>query len=321
MTLLNDILNKREVPLDGCFKNSNTGTFRMKTEKRKKVPVEQKGSKGEPGPIYLVSGASGSSGSQIIETVLAQFPKIQVPLIKMTHVRRRAQIKEIMEKALKTGGTVVHTLVDPEMRKALVLQGEKQKIATIDLMGNLLDHLSDVLGTPPVGKPGLYRKLRKDYFDRISAIEYTIKHDDGQMAQDLSSSDIVLTGVSRSGKTPLSMYLAVHGWKVANIPLIINVPPPPELFRIDRKCVIGLTISYEDLMMHRKKRQEKMGPVGPSTYTDRFSVLEELEAARKICKKGRFHVISVTGKPIESIADEIIEYLSMSVSKKPLKKR
>jgi len=174
-------------------------------------------------------------------------------------------------------------------------------------MGNLIDHLSDVLGSPPVGKPGLYRKLRKDYFDRISAIEYTIKHDDGQMAEDLSSSDIVLTGVSRSGKTPLSMYLAVHGW--------------PELFRIDRRCVIGLTISYEDLMMHRKKRQEKMGPVGLSTYTDRFSVLEELEAARKICKKGRFHVISVTGKPIESIADEIIEYLSMNVSKKPLKKR
>lgn len=293
----------------------------MKTEKRKKAPVQQRGRKGEPGPIYLVSGASGSSGSQVIETVLAQFPKIQVPVIKMTHVRRREQVKKVIAKALKTGGTVVHTLVDPEMRKTLILQGEKQKVPTIDLMGNLLDHLTDVLGCAPAGKPGLYRKLRKEYFDRIAAIEYAMNHDDGQRTRDLSSADIVLTGVSRSGKTPLSMYLAVHGWKVANIPLIIKIPPPPELFRIDRRRVFGLSISYEDLMMHRKKRQEAMGALGPSEYTDRFVVLEEMEAARKIFKKGGFHVISVTGKPIESIADETIEHLNINFRKKPLKKR
>ena len=126
----------------------------------------------------------------------------------------------------------------------------------------------------------------------------------------------------------LSIWFPVHQgpavrrqWKVANIPLIIEVPPPPELFRINRRRVIGLSISYEDLMMHRKKRKEEMGTSGPSKYTDHFSVLEELEAARKICKKGGFHVISVTGKPIESIAGEIIEHLNMSFRKKPLKKR
>lgn len=293
----------------------------MKSEKRKKAPVKQRGNKGGPGPVYLVSGASGSSGSQIIETVLAQFPKIQVPIIKVTHVRRREQIKKVIATALKTGGTVVHTLVDPELRKALIIQGEKQKVATIDLMGNLLDHLAHVLGYPPAGKPGLYGKLRKEYFDRISAIEYTINHDDGQRSHDLSSADMILIGVSRSGKTPLSMYLAVLGWKVANIPLILEIPPPPGLFRINHRRVIGLSISYEDLMMHRKKRQEKMGTSGPSQYTDRFTVLEELEAARKICKKGRFHVIDVTDKPIESIAEEIIEHLKMNLRKKPSKKR
>jgi regulator of PEP synthase PpsR (kinase-PPPase family) len=188
-------------------------------------------------------------------------------------------------------------------------------------MGDLIERLADVLGCPPKGKPGLYRKLRKEYFDRISAIEFTIAHDDGQRAQDLSSADIVLTGVSRSGKTPLSMYLAVHGWKVANIPLITEVPPPPQLFKINRRRVIGLIISYEDLVMHRKKRLAEMGTSGPSGYTDRFAVLEELGAARKTFKKGGFHLISVTGKPIESIAEEIIEHLKMNVKTKPLKKR
>ncbi|KPK01547.1 MAG: hypothetical protein AMK71_05105 [Nitrospira bacterium SG8_35_4] len=274
-----------------------------------------------PPPIYLVSGSSGASGEQIIETVLAQFPKIHVPIIKITHVRRREQVKEAMAKASKTGGTVVHTLVDPALRKALILQGQKQNVVTIDLMGDLLERLADVLGCTPKGKPGLYRKLRKEYFDRISAIEFTITHDDGQRVHDLSSADIVLIGVSRSGKTPLSMYLAVHGWKVANIPLIREVPPPPQLFRIHRRRVIGLCISYEDLMMHRKKRQAEMGPSGPLNYTDRFSVLEELEAARKTCKKGGFHLIDVTAKPIESIAEEIIEHLKVRLGKKPLKKR
>lgn len=293
----------------------------MKSKNKKSGSPDQRRIKSDPPPIYLVSGSSGASGEQIIETVLAQFPSVQVPIIKMTHVRRKEQVNAVTVKASKTGGTVVHTLVDPALRRALIFQGEKQNVVTIDLMGDLLERLADVLGCSPKGKPGLYRKLRKDYFDRISAIEFTIAHDDGQRARDLSSADIVLLGVSRSGKTPLSMYLAVHGWKVANIPLIIEVPPPPELFRINRRRVIGLSIAYEDLMMHRKKRQEEMGISGPSKYTDHLTVLEELEAVRKTCKKGGFHLISVTGKPVESIAEEIIEHLKMNLRKKPFKKK
>jgi regulator of PEP synthase PpsR (kinase-PPPase family) len=116
------------------------------------------------------------------------------------------------------------------------------------------------------------------------------------------------------------MYLAVHGWKVANVPLVMEVPPPQELHKIDRRRVIGLSIAYEHLMIHRKKRQESMGVSGPFKYTDRSIVSQELEGARKSFKKGGFHVISVTDKPIESIAEEIIEYLVRSFKKKPRKK-
>jgi regulator of PEP synthase PpsR (kinase-PPPase family) len=117
------------------------------------------------------------------------------------------------------------------------------------------------------------------------------------------------------------MYLAVQGWKVANVPLVMEVPPPEELYKVNHRRVIGLSIAYEHLMMHRKKRQESMGVSGPFKYTDRSIVIEEMEAARRIYKKNGFHVISVTDKPIESIAEEIIEYLKINLRKKPIKKR
>jgi regulator of PEP synthase PpsR (kinase-PPPase family) len=293
----------------------------MTSKKKKSLSTDKAEIKGEPAPIYLVSGSSGASGEQIIETVLAQFPKIQVPVIKIAHVRQKEKVRDVVVKASKTGGTVVHTLVDADLRTSLICLGEKLNVVTIDLMGPLLDRLADISGIPPKGKPGLYRKLHKEYFDRIATIEFTMAHDDGQRTHDLKSADIVLIGVSRCGKTPLSMYLAVHGWKVANVPLVMEVPPPEELYKINRRRVIGLSIAYEHLMMHRKKRQESMGVSGPFKYTDRSVVIEEMEAARRIYKKNGFHVISVTDKPIESIAEEIIEYLKMNLRKKPLKKK
>ncbi|MBI4683235.1 MAG: kinase/pyrophosphorylase [Nitrospirae bacterium] len=293
----------------------------MRSEKRKSSAEDQPDERGKTSPVYLVSGASGASGEHLIETVLAQFPGIHVPVIKMTHVRQKAQVKDIIRKASKTEGTIVHTLVNAGLRRALISLGEQHGVMTIDLMGGLLDRLEHVSGCPPKGKPGLYRKLHKEYFDRIAAIEFTMAHDDGQRPHDLPSADIVLTGVSRCGKTPLSMYLAVHGWKVANVPLVLEVPPPEELSKINRRRVIGLSIAYEHLMVHRRERQAGMGIPGPSKYTDRATVLQELEAARRFFKKGGFHVVSVTDKPIESIAEEIIEYMNMNLQCKPGKSR
>ncbi len=274
----------------------------------------------KPPPIYIVSGGSGTSGKQIVETVLAQFPRTQVPVIKIAHVREMGQIKDAVSRVLDTGGTIVHTLVDNKLREALVHLGKEQNIVTIDLVGTLLGRLAEVLGQKPVEQPGLYRQLRQDYFDRIEAIEFAVAHDDGQKPQDLHLADILLIGVSRCGKTPISMYLAVKGWKVANVPLVMDFPLPEELYKIDRRRVIGLSIEYEHLINHRKKRQKRMGITGPLTYTKPSSVFEELEAARKIYQKGGFHVISVTAKPIETIADEIIELITGSFKGKPLKK-
>ncbi len=169
-----------------------------------------------------------------------------------------------------------------------------------------------MLGQKPLGRPGLYRQVHRDYFQRVEAIDFAVAHDDGQKPEDLAKADIVVIGVSRSGKTPLSMYLAVQGWKVANIPLVMGIPPPGELFQIDRRRVIGLTIEYDHLMVHRKKRQERMGVAGPSAYTDPSKIFDEIEAAKRIYQKGGFPVVGVTNKPLETISDEITRLITRS---------
>lgn len=261
-------------------------------------------------PIYVVSGGTGASGEQMVHTVLVQFPKIRLPVIKVAHVRQIGQIKDVVAQASTTGGTIAHTLVDTRLRNALVQLGKERDVVTIDLMGPLLSRLTNVLGQEPICQPGLYRQLHQDYFDRVAAIEFSMNHDDGQKPYDLPLADIVLTGISRVGKTPLSMYLSVLGWKVANVPLVMGHSPPPELFKIERGRVIGLSIEPDQLLIHRQKRQRRIGVPGRSSYTDPRTIIEEVEVARKIFQRGGFSVLDVSNKPIETSADEIIELVT-----------
>ena len=265
-----------------------------------------------PPPVYIVSGGSGASGQQIVETALAQFPKLDVPVIKKGHVRNLRQIREVVTKASIEGGTVVHTLVESGLRDALVRIGREHGVVTIDLMGPLLERVAAQSRTRPLEKPGLYRKLRKDYFDRVEAIDFTVVHDDGMMADDLPGADIVILGVSRCGKTPLSMYLAVHGWKVGNVPILKDIPLPDGVHRTDRRKVIGLSIEYTHLMEHRKRREVLLGAGIMTDYSRPSVVFAEVEAARKIYRDGGFHMVDVTDKPIEIIADEILQVVNRS---------
>lgn len=278
-----------------------------KVKKRKTV---------KPLTVYVVSGGFGSSGEQLVETVTAQFPEEDVQVVKFSHVRRTKQIESVVKKVSKTGGIIVHTMVDHKLRKELIALAKKEKLAVIDLMGSLIDQIAGILAQKPKGKPGLYRIRRQDYFKRVDAINFTVEHDDGIRPEDLRLADIVLAGVSRCGKTPLSMYLAVQGWKVANIPLVMGIKPPEELFQIDKRQVIGLTIDYEHIMSHRKKRYESLGSIGQSDYISPTSVREELEYAKKIFKKGKFHIVNVTQKPVESIAYEIISIVNSRLNEK-----
>jgi regulator of PEP synthase PpsR (kinase-PPPase family) len=186
----------------------------------------------------------------------------------------------------------------------------QQQVAEVDLMGSLLSHLSERLGQEPVAHPGLYRRLRQAYFDRVAAIDYTLEHDDGLRPAGWSDADAVLVGPSRVGKTPLSMYLAVLGWKVANVPLVPEIEPPPELARLDRQRVFGLSMEPGQLLYYRSRRQGRMGAGDLGAYTDATKIYQEIEAASTLYRRSGFTVLDVTDRPIETTADRVIDLIT-----------
>ena len=260
--------------------------------------------------IYVVSGGTGSSGAQVVETVRVQFPEAEVEVVKVPFVRSAEEIAAVVARAAAGGNLIVHTLQDPDLRRELLDRSAAAGLATVDLMGDLLQELAALLGQEPLAQPGLYRRLHRAYFDRVEAIEYSIAHDDGQDPRGLERADIILVGVSRAGKTPLSMYLAMQGWKTANIPMVPQVPLPRELEKVDPKRVIGLVIDYEQLIKHRQKRQAETGMRGASNYIEPARVFDEIEVARQEIRRHRFATIDVTNKPIESSAREVVELLT-----------
>jgi hypothetical protein len=263
-----------------------------------------------PSPVFLVSGGVGSSGQHLVNTVLAQFAGPEVPVVVIPHVRLAAEIQQAVEQAAAVGGIIVHTLVNTGLRHTLIDLARDRGVVAIDLMGDLLDKLSAVLGQQPAGKPGLYRQRREAYFARVAAIEFAVAHDDGMRIGDLPKADIVLVGVSRSGKTPLSMYLSVMGWKVANVPFILAVEPPPELTQVDYRRVVGLLVEPEQLIAHRRWRQQSLGIPKHSAYTDAEDVYEEAQAAKRFFRRQGFGIVHTTDKPIETSADEVIDLVT-----------
>jgi [pyruvate, water dikinase]-phosphate phosphotransferase / [pyruvate, water dikinase] kinase len=256
-------------------------------------------------PVYVVSGGVGASGELVMHTVLAQFPQVHVPLRVWSHVHKLEQVEEIVVQAAQDQATVVHTLVRAELRQALIDKAAQRQVAQIDLVGDIFLRLEKELGESALGQPGRYRQLYNSYFKRIEAIEFTVAHDDGRRVRELGEAEIVLLGVSRVGKTPLSIYLSMEGWKVANIPVVPSVSLPEELFQIDRRRVVGLTIDPPQLMIHRRWRQEHLG-IPEGSYVERSVIAEELREANRIFYDHGFPIINMTDKPVETSSEEVI---------------
>jgi [pyruvate, water dikinase]-phosphate phosphotransferase / [pyruvate, water dikinase] kinase len=257
--------------------------------------------------LYIISGGAGASGEQVVHTALAQFPEHQVRVITLGNVHFKEQIAEVVARIVQEGGLIVHTLVDAQLRRYLVELAQQHNLPAIDLMGPLLEQLASITAAEPLGHPGLYRRLHSDYYERIAAIEYTVDHDDSRRPHEWSQADLILTGVSRVGKTPLSLYLSVLGWKVANAPYIPDIPLPAELAKIDPRRVFAITAEPAQIILHRQKRQRRLGAPGHSTYTAPEEVFLEVQQALDTFRRRGFSVIDVTDKPIETSADEILK--------------
>lgn len=264
-------------------------------------------------PLMIISGGNGASGSQIVRTLLAQFPALTVPVRVETNVAEPAHLAALVEEAVVTHALVVHTLVDASLRQQLISLAQAKGVIAVDLFGPLLAELQRWLHHQPLGKPGLYHQLNAAYFQRIDAIEYAVAHDDGKRVEELPLADIVLLGVSRVGKTPLSMYLSVLGWKVANLPVVPTIEPPPVLFTLEPRRVVGLTITPQQLLAHRRWRIERLG-LRNGSYVERLAIQEELTAAHHFFAAHGFAVVDTTNKPIETCGEEVVAAITQGLA-------
>ncbi len=260
--------------------------------------------------IYIASCGEGINAYHLIQSALVQFPNNDITVVKVPHIRTESQVEDLVEKAGDTDSLIVHTMVNADLRRFLTVKGMEQGLVTIDLMGPVLSKVQNFLDDDPIEQPGLYRKIHHVDLAQVSAIEYALAHDDGVNPDDLTEAEVVLVGLSRAGKTPLSMYLAVLGWKVANVPLVIGVPMPEVLKKVDRRRIIALNINLEQLKAHRKMRQESLGTSDMYSYTSREGISMEIEKARKYYISQGYSMVDVSNKPIETSAEEIIEMIT-----------
>jgi hypothetical protein len=261
-------------------------------------------------PVFVISCGEGINGEQLLKSALVQFPDYRCQLKKIAHVKRKEQVEKAVLEALEVGGIILHTLVSDDIRAHLESFAAKHNISAIDAMGPLLDILSEKFNEKPICEPGRFRRFNQVDMNRINAIEFAVSHDDGVNPHDLEQAEIILVGVSRSGKTPLSMYLAFQGWKVANVPVVVDLPLIEELLLVDKRRVIALFIDTEQLMSHRRIRRGRVGMDNTGIdYSSASGVFKEVEAVRKLYRQNRFTMINVSNKPIESSAEEVVSII------------
>jgi len=256
--------------------------------------------------IFIVSDATGKTCTRVVNAALRQFRTTEAKLEIVNFIRTQEQINALIDRVAKVNGIIVHTMVSPDARQQIGEQGRLMGVPTVDLLGPLLTRFSDLLEISPLAQPGLDRQLDDDYFRRIDAIDYTIKHDDSMGLSTLDQAEAVILGVSRTTKTPVSIYLSYRGWKVSNIPIILDYPLPAEVFEIDQRKVIALTVKPSRLQLIRLERQMRLKNVEMDNYTNPETVKNEVNYALDLYRKYSYPVVDVTYKSIEETATDIM---------------
>jgi regulator of PEP synthase PpsR (kinase-PPPase family) len=258
--------------------------------------------------IYIISDATGQSGLHILRAALVQFEHARTKIMVFHDIDSKAALKKVLEQAKADKALIASTFVKKEMREYTSEFCLKNKIYYLDILGPLINNLSSYLRLEPLETPTLLRKVDERYFKRIDAIEFTIGHDDGRDAERLHEADIVIVGLSRTSKTPTSFYLAQEGYKVANVPIVPDIPLPEELFEIDQHKIVCLNIDPEVLQKVRQARA-KQSHLKPS-YSDFKKVFAEVEYIRDLIRKHQsWKVVDTTNKSIEETSWEIIHHV------------
>lgn len=256
--------------------------------------------------IHLVSDSTGETLESIANAALAQFKDRNVNRHYWPLMRTPIQMERVVDDIVETPGLVMYTLVNKEIRNVLEKKCRTLNLPILSVLDPVINLLGSYLGAKAARQPGLQHIMDAEYFDRIDAVHYTMAHDDGQMCEDLSGADIVIVGVSRTSKTPTSMYLANKGFCTANIPFVPNCPLPSGLDHVEDKFVIGLTTSPDRLIQIRENRLISLKEDDTSDYTDFELVREEVKLCRRLCSENSWPVIDVTRRSIEESAVAIL---------------
>jgi regulator of PEP synthase PpsR (kinase-PPPase family) len=258
----------------------------------------------EPVELHVASDSTGETAARVVEAVEAQFPDLEFEVVRHPRITAVEDVHLTAARARGRRAVVLFTLVEPELREAMRALCKRYRVHYCDLLGHPIEAVARVSGSPATRRSGARSVLDSSYFRRIAAMEFAVRYDDGAGASRLAEADIVLVGVSRSSKTPLSMYLAYLGYKTANVPIVKGIDPPAELWDVDRAKVVGLTIDPDALAAMRGERAKGMG--GGGSYSDLAEIYEELDHAEEVYKRLGCPVIEVSNLAIEETARRIV---------------
>jgi len=259
--------------------------------------------------IYVISDSVGETAEAVARATASQFDQETFEIIRIPYINTKKQIDDVIRDAAKGNFVICHTLVSEELRVYFCARAEEMRVTAVDILGPMLAAIGILAETKPRMAPGMVHRLDQDYFKKVEAIEFAVKYDDGKNPKGFEKADVVIIGVSRTSKTPLSMYLAYKGVKVANLPLVPEVPVAEELFQISNKRVVGLVIDPYKLNSIRTERLRAMGLTGDANYADVNRIEEELTYAKGIMRRIHCPVLDVTNKSIEETAASVIQII------------
>lgn len=261
--------------------------------------------------IFIVSDSLGETARALAKACIYQFPNHDHwEFRRFSYINRVDLLDKVFEEARQTTAFLMFSLVDEKLASYAEKRCQEEGFVYVDLLTNVIKAMASISGAKPLGEPGILRRLDNHYFKRVDAIEFAVKYDDGKDPRGILKADVILLGVSRTSKTPLSMYLADKQLKVVNIPLVPEIPIPKELSQVSPKRIIGLTNSPEKLNHIRSERLKALGVSGAANYAKMDRILEELDYAYAVMKSLNCPVINVAHKAIEETASIILELLT-----------
>ena len=257
--------------------------------------------------IYACSDSLGDTAERVARAAACQYDKQEFDIVRMPYIRTEQQVEEIVQKAKEHSAMICCTIISPTLRRKLQELSNAQNVTLVDIIGPMLAGVGTQKQKEPTMKPGMIHQLDEEYFKRVEAIEFAVKFDDGKNPMGFLKADIVIVGVSRTSKTPLSMYLAHKRIKAANLPLVPEVALPPELFQVPARKIVGLIIDPFKLNFIRSERLRSMGLDSNASYANIERINEELTYARNVMRRLHCPIIDVSSKAIEETANLVME--------------